>query len=47
MTFQNFLLASKVNGKLYFGEYTFFHGGGFTVFDDYYEKKLGDLIDVD
>ena len=37
----------EINGKIYFGEYTFFHGGGFYPFHpDEWEKKLGDWIDL-
>jgi len=37
----------EIDGKIYFGEYTFFHGGGFYLFTpEEWEKKLGDLIDV-
>lgn len=35
----------EVDGKIYFGEFTFFHGGAFYLFEpDEWEKKLGDLI---
>ena len=35
----------ELNGKLYFGEYTFFSGGGFWLFgSDKWEKELGDMI---
>lgn len=35
----------EINDKIYFGEYTFFHGGGFwPMAPDEWEKKLGDLI---
>lgn len=35
----------EINGKPYFGEYTFFSGGGFELFKpDEWEKKLGDWI---
>ena len=35
------------NGKIYFGEYTFFHGGGFCLFYPLeWEKRLGDWIDL-
>ncbi len=35
----------ELNGKLYFGEYTFFSGGGFWLFGtDEWERKLGDMI---
>lgn len=34
-----------INGKIYFGEYTFFHGGGMHPFEPYeYEKKIGEMI---
>ena len=37
----------EVDGKVYFGEYTFFHGGGFYLFKpDHWEKDLGDLIKI-
>ena len=37
----------EIEGKIYFGEFTFFHGGGFWLFKpDEWEKKLGDLIDI-
>lgn len=37
----------EVNGKVYFGEFTFFHGGGFwPMTPDIWEKKLGDLIEL-
>ena len=36
----------ELDGKLYFGEYTFFHGGGFQLFHpEDWEQKLGDWID--
>ena len=35
----------QLNGKIYFGEYTFFPGGGFELFKpDEWEKRLGDWI---
>lgn len=35
----------ELNGKIYFGEYTFFHGGGFVhMHPEEWEEKLGDLI---
>ena len=35
----------ELNGKIYFGEYTFFHGGGFVLMQPKkWEEKLGDLI---
>lgn len=37
----------ELNGKIYFGEYTFFHGGGFRLFEPpEWERKLGDWIDI-
>lgn len=37
----------EIGGKVYFGEYTFFHGGGFWLFKpDEWERKLGDLIQI-
>ena len=37
----------EIEGKIYFGEFTFFHGGGFWLFTpEEWEKKLGDLIRV-
>ncbi|MBO5357299.1 MAG: glycosyl transferase [Clostridia bacterium] len=37
----------QINGKVYFGEFTFFHGGGFWPFTpEVWEEKLGDLIDL-
>lgn len=38
----------EIGGKVYFGEYTFFHGGGFWLFKpEHWEKDLGDLIKID
>lgn len=35
----------EINGKIYFGEYTFFHGGGFQLFNPpEWERRLGDWI---
>lgn len=35
----------QLNGKIYFGEYTFFHGGAFAPFKpDKWERRLGDWI---
>lgn len=35
----------ELNGKIYFGEYTFFHGGGFRLFEPpEWERQLGDWI---
>ncbi len=37
----------ELNGKIYFGEYTFFHGGGFSLFNPpKWEKQLGDWIEI-
>ena len=37
----------EVDGKPYFGEYTFFNGGGFEVFKpDEWEMKMGSWIDL-
>ena len=37
----------ELDGKIYFGEYTFFAAGGFYPFHpDEWEKKLGDWIDL-
>ena len=37
----------ELNGKIYFGEYTFFHGGGFQLFHpEEWERRLGDWIDI-
>lgn len=37
-----------VNGKVYFGEMTFFHWSGFVSFDPpEWDKKLGELINLD
>ena len=36
-----------VNGKVYFGELTFFHWGGFVPFEpQIWDKKLGAMIDL-
>lgn len=35
----------EIDGKIYFGEYTFFHGGGFYLFSpEKWERYLGDMI---
>ncbi len=35
----------ELDGQIYFGEYTFFHGGGFQLFHpEKWEKQLGDWI---
>ena len=37
-----------INGKIYFGELTFFHNAGFVkIYPEKWEKKLGDWIDTD
>lgn len=37
----------ELNGKIYFGEYTFFHGGGSQLcHPDKWERQLGDWIDL-
>ena len=37
----------QLNGKVYFGEYTFFHGGAFAPFKpDKWERRLGDWIEL-
>ena len=37
----------EIDGKIYFGEYTFFSGGGFELFHpDEVERKLGNLIEI-
>ena len=37
----------ELNGKIYFGEYTFFHGGGFQLcHPDKWERTLGECIDI-
>ena len=38
----------QLNGTVYFGEYTFFHGGGFAPFKpDKWERRLGDWINLE
>jgi hypothetical protein len=38
----------EISGKIYFGEFTFFHGGGFwPMYPEKWEKSLGDLIELD
>lgn len=35
----------EIGGRVYFGEYTFFHGGGFVPFEpEEWERRLGDMI---
>jgi len=37
----------EVNGKVYFGEITLFHAGGFSTFHPKeWDRKLGDLIEL-
>lgn len=37
----------ELNGRIYFGEYTFFHGGGFQLcHPEKWERQLGDWIDI-
>ena len=37
----------EMDGKIYFGEFTFFHGGGFVRFKpDEWERRLGDWIEL-
>ena len=37
----------QLNGTIYFGEYTFFHGGGFAPFyPEEWERRLGDWIKI-
>ena len=37
----------EINGRIYFGEYTFFHGGGFQLFQPpEWERTLGDWIEL-
>lgn len=37
----------EINGKLYFGEYTFYPGGGMEEFSpEEWDEKIGDLIDL-
>lgn len=37
----------ELNGTIYFGEYTFFHGGGFRLCEPpEWERRLGDWIDL-
>lgn len=38
----------EINGVVYFGEFTFFHGGGFNLFHpDEWERRLGDWIELE
>lgn len=37
----------EINGRIYFGEFTFFHGGGFRLFEpEHWEKQLGEWVDL-
>ena len=37
----------QINGVIYFGEYTFYHGGAFAPFKpDEWERRLGDWITI-
>ncbi len=37
----------EINGKIYFGEYTFFSGGGFDLYvQPEWERQMGDWIDL-
>ena len=37
----------EIDGHIYFGEFTFFHGGGYYLFHpEHWEKDLGDLIET-
>lgn len=37
----------EINGRIYFGEFTFFPSGGYTLlYPDEWEKKIGDLIKI-
>lgn len=38
----------EIDGKIYFGEYTFFHAGGFYLFSpEEWEQRLGSWINID
>ena len=38
----------EISGKIYFGEFTFFHGGGFwPMHPEKWEYELGNLIDIE
>lgn len=38
----------NINGKIYFGEFTFYHWSGFTVFEpEEWDYKLGKLIELE
>ena len=38
----------EIGGRVYFGEFTFFHGGGFYLFyPAHWEKDLGDLLPLE
>ncbi len=37
----------EINNRIYFGEFTFFHGGGFALFyPEKWERQMGDWIDL-
>lgn len=37
----------EINGKLYFGEFTFYHFAGFMPFEpELWDKKIGDMLDL-
>lgn len=37
----------EINGEIYFGEYTFFHAGGFSVYSpEEWDLKMGEWIDL-
>jgi hypothetical protein len=37
----------ELNGRIYFGEYTFFHGGGFRLSEpEEWERRMGDWIEL-
>lgn len=37
----------EINGRIYFGELTYYHGGGFLAFKpEEYDYKFGELIDI-
>lgn len=37
----------EIDSKIYFGEFTFFHGGGFYLFKpEEWDRKIGDMLDL-
>ena len=37
----------ELDGRIYFGEYTFFHGGGFRLSEpEEWERRMGDWIEL-